>query len=98
MSTEDGKPAKGDKQTALVAQLAEPRPFKAGVVGSNPTGCTKINKQKQHGACANSGLELDCHSSKIEGSNPSVSATNHCPLVQWLVRLTLDQKILVRFQ
>lgn len=42
MSTEDSKPVKGDKQTALVAQLAEPRPFKAGVVGSNPTGCTKI--------------------------------------------------------
>ena len=45
MSTEDGKPAKGDKQTALVAQLAEPRPFKAGVVGSNPTGCTKLTNK-----------------------------------------------------
>ena len=42
MNTDSDKPGKGDKQTAFVAQQVEPRPFKAGVVGSSPTGRTKI--------------------------------------------------------
>ena len=53
----------------------------------------KIFEKIYHGACAHSGWEPACHAGKIEGSNPSVSATKLNSLLSSVGRATAIDNI-----
>jgi len=56
----------------LVAQLVEQRPFKAWVVGSSPTGITRVRRITPN-SLSSVGLEHLVYTEKVVGSNPTGS-------------------------